>query len=424
MVEFKFRKDFDLKEGGEILGREKPHKRVNPVKQFVRIKAVKEAVQHIKSSKQYQDERDFIYENLKEAEIRAGTLSTKPLATVSKKEAKKATEKVLDAAKEKFKGQQHIISVLERIKGKTGKIKNISRVRFQERAASIKGAVIKYIVAGVCCVALFVCLFISVLGGSSSAITMTAGQDNITSAYLFLGQLESGKGYLTDSGMSIDAEPVMAYMLSEFGMQKTFDNNQRDQLTRVYNQINAKGYRKNTENFFNKFSDSVFSSKSKHRAFQKLMSEGIYAQYKTLGSPFVGKDWVKQISSKWGWRHHPISGGIKLHKGLDIGMPSGTPVNSVCSGKVTSAGWNGGYGNCVMIRYTSGETDITVIYAHLSSIAVKAGSSVREGSVIGNVGSTGNSTGPHLHIEVMSGGYSSDITKLFYPRIYLQETKE
>ena len=77
-----------------------------------------------------------------------------------------------------------------------------------------------------------------------------------------------------------------------------------------------------------------------------------------------------------------------------------------------------------MIRYTSGETDITVLYAHLSSIAVKAGSSVREGSVIGNVGSTGDSTGPHLHIEVMSGGYSSDITKLFYPRIYLQETKE
>ena len=64
------------------------------------------------------------------------------------------------------------------------------------------------------------------------------------------------------------------------------------------------------------------------------------------------------------------------------------------------------------------DTVITVLYAHLSSIAVKKGSAVREGSIIGKVGSTGNSTGPHLHIEIMSGGYSSDVTKLFYPRIY------
>ena len=423
MVEFKFRKDFDLKEGGEIFGKEKSQKRVNTVKQFVKTKAVKEAMQHIKDSNQYQDERELIYEDLKGTEIKTATLSAKPLATVSKKQTQKATEKVLETAKEKFKGQRHISSMLERVKGKAEKIRNISRVRFQNRAMSIKGAVIKYIVAGVCGLALFVCLFISILGGSS-VITMTAGQDNITTAYLYLGQLEAGKSHLTGRGMTIDAEPIMAYMLSEFGMQKTFDNSQRDQLTRVYNQINAKGYRKNTENFFNKFSDSVFSSKSKHTTFQKLMSEGIYTQYKTLGSPFVGKDWVKQISSSWGWRHHPISGGRKLHRGLDIGMSSGTPVNSVCSGKVASAGWNGSYGNCVMVRYTSDDTDITILYAHLSSISVRKGLNIKEGSVIGKVGSTGNSTGPHLHIEVLSGGYSSDITKLFYPRIYLRETKE
>ena len=287
---------------------------------------------------------------------------------------------------------------------------------------SIKGEIMKYIIAGICSMALFVCFFISILGGSS-AITMTAGQDNITSAYLYLGQMEAGKGYLTDRGMSIDAEPIMAYMLAEFGMQKSFDNKQKDQLIKVYNQINAKGYRKNTEDFFNKYSELVFSGDAKHIAFQKLMSEGIYTQYKTLGSPFVGKNWTSSITSSWGWRGHPIAGGIKIHRGLDIGMPSGTAVNSVCSGKVTSAGWNGSYGNCVMVRYTSADTDITVLYAHLSSIAVKKGSAVREGSIIGKVGSTGNSTGPHLHIEIMSGGYSSDVTKLFYPRIFLKETE-
>lgn len=421
MVEFKFRKDFDLKEGGEILGREKTQKQKknNLVKSFIKVQTIKETVQHIKSSNDSQDEKEFIYEDIKEMEVRTVAFAGKATAQATKK----ASGKVLQKAKDKFKAGQHIGSVIEKTGGKTGSINILKKAKFTKRAMSIKKGVIKYIIAGICSMALFVCLFISIFGGSS-VITMTEGQDNITSAYLYLGRMEAGRGYLTGSGMNIDAEPIMAYMLAEFGMQKTFDSEQRDQLTKVYNQINAKGYRKNTEEFFNKFNDLVFSGKAKYIAFQKMMSEGIYTQYKTLGSPFIGKNWTSSITSSWGWRGHPISGGIKIHRGLDIGMLSGTPVNSVCPGKVTSAGWNGSYGNCVMVRYTSEDTDITVLYAHLSSITTKKGSIVREGSVIGKVGSTGNSTGPHLHIEIMSGGYSSDITKLFYPRIYLKEKKE
>lgn len=421
MVEFKFRKDFDLKEGGEILGREKTQKQKNNnlVKSLIKVQTIKETIQHVKISNDSKDEKELIYEDIKELEVRTVAFAGKSTAQATKNVSGKAIQK----AKDKFKAGQHIGSVMEKAGGKPGSINILKKAKFTKRAMSIKKGVIKYIITSMCSMALFVCLFISILGGSS-AITMTEGQDNITSAYLYLGQMEAGKGYLTGSGMNVDAEPIMAYMLAEFGMQKTFDSEQRDQLTRVYNQINARGYRKNTEEFFNKFSAIVFSGEVKHTSFQKLMSEGIYTQYKTLGSPFVGKNWTSSITSSWGWRGHPISGGIKLHRGLDIGMPSGTPVNSVCSGRISSAGWNGSYGNCVMVRYTSADTDITVLYAHLSSISVKKGSVVREGSVIGKVGSTGNSTGPHLHIEIMSCGYSSDITKLFYPRIYLKEKKE
>lgn len=416
MKDFKYREKFDLKEGGEILVKEMKRRKANPIKSFKKEWTIKKAVQSIKSNEQYRDERELVYEDVKEVEIKA--------AAFFGKFSKKTSQKAFKNAKEKFKKQRNISNIIEKFKGKAKSGSILEKVKFQKRAMSIKGTVIKYIVAGICAMALFICLFISIIGGSSSAITITAGQDNITSSYLYLGQLEVKKGYITGSGMTIDAEPLMAYIISEFGMQKTFDDKQKMQLTKVYNQINAKGYRKKTEDFFHRFSDSVFSSKAKYTAFQKLISEGIYTQYKTLGTPFVGKNWTDKITSSWGWRGHPISGGIKIHRGLDIGMPSGTPVNSVCSGKVSSSGWNGSYGNCVMVRCQSGDTDITVLYAHLSSISVKKGSNVRQGSIIGKVGSTGNSTGPHLHIEVMSGGYSSDITKLFYPRIYLKETKE
>src|SRR5699024_8847179 len=119
-----------------------------------------------------------------------------------------------------------------------------------------------------------------------------------------------------------------------------------------------------------------------------------------------------RISSGFGPRIHPITGEVgKMHNGLDIAAPSGTPVSSVAAGVVATAGWMGGYGNTVMISHGS----TTTLYAHLSSISVSAGQSVSRGQTIGAVGSTGNSTGPHLHFEVHPGGYSNPAN----PRNYL-----
>jgi murein DD-endopeptidase MepM/ murein hydrolase activator NlpD len=102
------------------------------------------------------------------------------------------------------------------------------------------------------------------------------------------------------------------------------------------------------------------------------------------------------ITSRFGWRTHPLTGNRRFHSGVDIGAPSGAPVIATGSGTVISAGWNGGYGNAVIIQHS--DTQQT-LYGHLSAISVQAGQTVAPGSVIGLVGSTGNSTGPHLHFE-------------------------
>lgn len=109
------------------------------------------------------------------------------------------------------------------------------------------------------------------------------------------------------------------------------------------------------------------------------------------------------VSSEYGWRVHPISNTRKFHSGIDIAASQGTAVSAASSGVVAHAGWMGGYGNTVMISHGS----VTTLYAHLSSISVSVGQTVSRGQGIGAVGSTGNSTGPHLHFEVHPNGYGS-----------------
>ena len=103
------------------------------------------------------------------------------------------------------------------------------------------------------------------------------------------------------------------------------------------------------------------------------------------------------ITSEFGWRTHPIYGDSRFHAGVDIGASSGTPVACAGNGTVISAGWNGGYGNCVIVDIGNG---LSAVYAHLSAINVSSGETVAAGQTVGAVGSTGDSTGSHLHYEV------------------------
>ena len=114
-----------------------------------------------------------------------------------------------------------------------------------------------------------------------------------------------------------------------------------------------------------------------------------------------------RISSEYGWRKNPVSGVNKLHAATDFAAPSGTPIYAAAHGYVQVAGWStGGYGNYVIIyhgKMSDGNT-YTTLYAHMRSVATSAGKYVKQGELIGYVGTTGNSTGNHLHLEVWKGG--------------------
>jgi len=121
-----------------------------------------------------------------------------------------------------------------------------------------------------------------------------------------------------------------------------------------------------------------------------------------------------RLSSSYGMRKHPILGYNKMHRGTDFAAPSGTPIMASGSGTVTRARWCGGGGNCVKIKHNS---TYETIYAHMKSFAkgIKEGRKVRQGQIIGYVGSTGMSTGPHLHYEVVVNGKKTNSQRLKLP---------
>ena len=139
--------------------------------------------------------------------------------------------------------------------------------------------------------------------------------------------------------------------------------------------------------------------------FDKEGSEGHYdrngksIEKALMKTPINGA----RLSSSYGMRKHPIDGFNKMHRGTDFAAPMGTPIMASGSGVIKKAGWCGGGGNCVQIRHNS---TYETIYAHMSKFArgIKSGARVKQGQTIGYVGSTGKSTGPHLHYEVIVNG--------------------
>lgn len=132
----------------------------------------------------------------------------------------------------------------------------------------------------------------------------------------------------------------------------------------------------------------------------------------TIAAPPVSSgSWTKpatgSFSSGFGWRIHPISKVKKQHRGMDISAPTGTPVVAAADGVVSYAGSMDGLGNVIMITHSMKGQILTTVYAHLSTIGTSSGQSVDKGQLIGAVGSTGNSTGPHLHFEVHVGNFSA-----------------
>jgi len=129
-----------------------------------------------------------------------------------------------------------------------------------------------------------------------------------------------------------------------------------------------------------------------------------------------------RLSSSFGMRKHPIDGYNKMHRGTDFAAPMGTPIMASGSGVITRARWCGGGGNCIKIKHNS---TYETIYAHMKSFGrgIKEGIRVKQGQIIGYVGSTGKSTGPHLHYEVVKNGKKINSQKLKLPSGKILKTK-
>jgi len=130
-----------------------------------------------------------------------------------------------------------------------------------------------------------------------------------------------------------------------------------------------------------------------------------------------------RLSSSFGIRKHPILGFNKMHKGTDFAAPMGTPIMASGEGKIVRARWCGGGGNCVKIKHNS---TYSTVYAHMSKFGrnIKEGVRIKQGQIIGYVGSTGMSTGPHLHYEVIENGIKINSQKLKLPSGKILKGKE
>ena len=156
------------------------------------------------------------------------------------------------------------------------------------------------------------------------------------------------------------------------------------------------------------------------KEIQKLIAAAAASKPQLSFSGFICplKSYTR-ISSEYGWRKNPVSGVNKLHAGTDFAAPAGTPIYAAASGYVQVAGWSsGGYGNYVIIYHgkMSDGNDYSTLYGHMRSVATSAGKYVNQGDLIGYVGSTGNSTGNHLHLEVWKGGSKANAVN---PRGYI-----
>ena len=156
------------------------------------------------------------------------------------------------------------------------------------------------------------------------------------------------------------------------------------------------------------------------KEIQKLIAAAAASKPQLSFSGFICplKSYTR-ISSEYGWRKNPVSGVNKLHAGIDFAAPAGTPIYAAASGYVQVAGWSsGGYGNYVIIYHgkMSDGNQYSTLYGHMRSVATSAGKYVQQGEVIGYVGSTGNSTGNHLHLEVWKGGSKANAVN---PRGYI-----
>ena len=233
---------------------------------------------------------------------------------------------------------------------------------------------------------------------------------------------------LYKTATDLEIEPNMIIEFARiYGFQVDFqrDIRKNDNFQIMYEiYVDEKGKTFETGNII--FADLKLSgSNNSFYYFDKKGSEGHYdkngksVEKALMKTPINGA----RLSSKFGMRKHPIDGFNKMHRGTDFAAPSGTPIMASGSGIIKRARWCGGGGNCIKIKHNS---TYETVYAHLKNFArgIKEGKRVKQGQIIGYVGSTGLSTGPHLHYEVIVNGKKVNSQKLKLPSGKTLKNKE
>ena len=233
---------------------------------------------------------------------------------------------------------------------------------------------------------------------------------------------------LYKTATDLEIEPNMIIEFARiYGFQVDFqrDIRKNDNFQIMYEiYVDEKGKTFETGNII--FADLKLSgSNNSFYYFDKKGSEGHYdkngksVEKALMKTPINGA----RLSSKFGMRKHPIDGFNKMHRGTDFAAPSGTPSMASGSGIMKRARWCGGGGNCIKIKHNS---TYETVYAHLKNFArgIKEGKRVKQGQIIGYVGSTGKSTGPHLHYEVIVNGKRVNSQKLKLPSGKTLKNKE
>jgi murein DD-endopeptidase MepM/ murein hydrolase activator NlpD len=228
-----------------------------------------------------------------------------------------------------------------------------------------------------------------------------------TSARLVSGTIRSSLFAATDAANLPDnvAGQLAEIFSSEIDFRR--DLRQGDRFSLVYESLEADGEtlragRVLSAEFINngrEYEAVWFDGEGKQGAYYGF--DGQSSRKSFLTSPLE----FTRVSSGYGMRFHPISGQRKAHLGVDFAAPTGTPVRTIGDGVVTFAGWQRGYGNVVQIQHKDKQS---TLYAHLSRIDVARGQRVEQGVRIGAVGSTGASTGPHLHFEFRTNNIPQD----------------
>jgi murein DD-endopeptidase MepM/ murein hydrolase activator NlpD len=227
------------------------------------------------------------------------------------------------------------------------------------------------------------------------------------SARLASGVIRSSLFAATDAANLPDGIAVQLAEIFSSEIDFRRDLRQGDRFSLVYETLDADG---ETMGYGRILSAEFLNNGREHEAvwFDEGGQKGGYFGFDGqssrkyfLSSPLE----FSRVSSGYGMRFHPISGVQKAHLGVDYAAPTGTPVRTIGDGVVSFAGWQGGYGNVIQIDHKDRQS---TLYAHLSRIDVRKGQKVSQGERIGAVGSTGASTGPHLHFEFRDKGVHQD----------------